>query len=315
MITLIPAAIGTRGIALLLFLLTAVIALIGLWLLLTNAARRSTIADRGLYGPQGRRRLDERLDLWLARSERGAALTARLHAAGSDLTAGRFTLICVGAGLGALVVTSFLFPPVLAIVAALAAVYACFAWLRRRLEKRNELFIAQLPEVARLLSNAASAGLSIPAGLELCVREIDEPARGELQLVIDELSLGRSLDGALESLGRRVPSREVSVLLTTLIIQQRAGGDTVQALGELSATLDERRNTLREVSTLMAGAVYTSYLVPLLGLGALLLLDTINSNTLHALTTKPLGIIALIIAAGLYATGSVLIRRVSRIEL
>ena len=49
--------------------------------------------------------------------------------------------------------------------------------------------------------------------------------------------------------------------MTTLIIQQRAGGDTVRALSELGATLDARKDLLREISTLLSGAVFTSYLV------------------------------------------------------
>ena len=74
----------------------------------------------------------------------------------------------------------------------------------------------------------------MPAAIELAVREIDAPAKDELQTVVDELTLGRSLDDSLASLQRRLPSREISVLMTTLIIQQRAGGDAVRALQELS---------------------------------------------------------------------------------
>ena len=159
------------------------------------------------------------------------------------------------------------------------------------------------------------AGLSIPSALELCVREIESPAKDELQLVIDELALGRSVEESLASLQHRLPSREISVLMTTLIIQQRVGGDAVRALQELSETLDTRRETLREVRTLMAGALYTSYIVPVLGIGALLLLDALNAQTLHRMTTTPLGIAALVTAAALYSLGWIAIRRTTRVEV
>ena len=142
----------------------------------------------------------------------------------------------------------------------------------------------------------------MPAAIELAVREIEAPARDELQIV-DELSFGRSLADSLEALQRRLPSREIAVLMTTLMIQQRAGGDVVRALHELSSTLDGRRETLREVRTLMAGAVFTSYMVPVLGLASLLLLNAINSKTLDRMTTSPVGIAALVVAAMLYALG------------
>ena len=193
-----------------------------------------------------------------------------------------------------------LFPVLLAAIGAVVAWWACFAWLGHRLDKRGEEFIAQLPEVARLLSGGASAGLSIPAAIELTTREIEPPAREELQTVLHELSLGRPLAETLERLRRRLPSREIAVLMNTLIVQQRSGGDAVSALRELAETLDSRRETNREVRTLMAGAIYTAYIVPCLGLFSLVLLNTINSHTLPRMTSNPIGIAALVVAGTIY---------------
>lgn len=310
-----PAAINPLTAGLLLFAVVAIVALAGIWLLVSGAARRSLVMQRGGIDMRRRPTLDERLDARLLRTEWGADLGARLHSAGSELSAARFVLLVAGASLGALVLVSLLFPPLLAIAAALLAGWGCFAWLEHRLHKRREEFIAQLPEVARLLSNGASAGLSVPAAIDLAIREIDEPASEELQTVVDELTFGRSLDDALEGLQRRLPSREIAVLMTTLIIQHRAGGDVVRALQELSTTLDARRETMREVRTVMAGAVYTAYIVPLIGIGSLFLLNTINPHTLTRMTTSPIGIAALVVAAGLFTVGWIAIRRTTRIEL
>jgi tight adherence protein B len=310
-----PGAISGVGPALALFVLAAAVGLYGFWLLVSSAARRSALIDRGGVELRRRPRFDQRVNARLIRTPRGADLAAKLHSAGVDRTAGQFLLSVVGGAIAAFLIIGALFPLLLAIVAAAGVVWGSFGWLNRRLEKRNEEFVGQLPEVARLLSNGASAGLSIPTALELCVREIDSPAKDELQTVVDELTLGRSLDDSLGGLQRRLPSREISVLMTTLIIQQRSGGDAVTALQELSHTLDMRRETLREVRTLMAGALFTSYIVPVLGIGSLLLLDGISSDTLHGMTTKPLGIATLVVAAGLYSLGWVAIRRTTRIEL
>jgi tight adherence protein B len=257
----------------------------------------------------------EALDARLMRTRRGADLAAKLRSAGTQLTPSRYLGALAAGMLGAFVVASLLFPTLLAVVAALVALWGGSAWLGRRLARRNEDFINQLPEVARLLSNGASAGLSMPAAVELAAREIDAPAREELQVVLDEVHFGRSLDEALENLARRLPSREIAVLMSTLIIQQRAGGDLVRALQDLSSTLDMRRETLREVRTLMAGAVFTSYIVPLLGVGALVMLNAINSRTLPRMTSTPIGIAALVVAGSMYVLGSLAIRRITRVEV
>lgn len=309
-----PARIGPVTEAFLLFAAAALVALGGLWFLLSSSMRRGLLVARG--GAERRRpRIDERLDARIVRTRRGADLAAKLHSAGTALTPARFALVVLGAAVGAFALVGLLFPPLLAVVAGLTGAWGCFAWLGRRLDQRREQFVAQLPEVARLLSNGASAGLSMPAAIELTVREIEAPARDELQTVIDELTFGRSLHESLESLQRRLPSREIAVLMTTLIIQQRAGGDLVQALQDLSDTLDTRRDTLRELRTIMAGAVYTSYIVPFLGLGSLLLLNTISSQTLPRMTSTPVGIAVLVIAAVMYTLGWIAIKRTTRVEL
>jgi tight adherence protein B len=293
----------------------AMIGLYGIWLLATNSARRSLLVERGGVELRRRRGLTEAIDARLVRTQRGADLAGKLRSAGTQLTPAQFLGALLGAMVAAFIVAGLLFPLLLAIVAAGLVLWGGAAWLGRRLERRKEDFVNQLPEVARLLSNGASAGLSMPAAVELTVREIDAPAREELQAVLDEMQLGRSLDDALEALARRLPSREIAVLMSTLIIQQRAGGDVVRALQDLSTTLDMRRETLREVRTLMAGAVFTSYIVPLLGVGALVMLNAINSRTLPRMTSSPIGISVLIVAATLFILGSLAIRRVTRIEV
>jgi tight adherence protein B len=309
------AAISTASAALLLLLAAAVVLLWGLWLLASSSARRSELAVRSGIELGRRRHLHERLNVRLVRTRRGSDLAGRLHSAGVERNAAQFLQTVAAIAGATFLILCLLFPPVIAVVGGLLAWWACFAWLGRRLDKRGEEFIAQLPEVARLLAGGASAGLSIPAAIELTAREIEPPARDELQTVLHELSLGRPLAETLERLSRRLPSREIAVLMSTLIVQQRAGGDTVTALRELSETLDGRRETNREVRTLMAGAVYTAYIVPGMGVFSLLLLNTINSHTLARMTSNPIGIAALVVAGTIYVVAFIAIRRVTRIEV
>jgi tight adherence protein B len=126
--------------------------------------------------------------------------------------------------------------------------------------------------------------------------------------------VGQPLDAALESLRERLPSREVAVLISTLVIQHRAGGDTVQALAELSATLDARKDLLREVRTLMAGAVFNSWAVAGLGGAVLLLLNGIDSNILREMTSSVVGLLALLVSGTLWGLAFVLVRRTTRVE-
>ena len=103
--------------------------------------------------------------------------------------------------------------------------------------------------------------------------------------------------------------------MTTLIIQQRAGGDTVRALSELGQTLEARKDLLREIRTMLSGAVFTSYLVAGMGAGTILMINAISPGIMRQLTTT-------LARAGSRSTVSVdalrdrvvLIKRITKVE-
>jgi tight adherence protein B len=188
-------------------------------------------------------------------------------------------------------------------------------YLRRSMNKRREAFIAQMPELARTLSNATSAGLSVRTALAMAVDELADPARSEIRLVTDQLNLGASLDGALTNMERRLPSREAAILISTLIVSARSGGGLVTALRDIAGTLETRKETRREIRTVYAQAVATAYAVLLMGVGVLFLLDSVHEGTVDTMLRQPLGQIALVVSGSIYAAGILVIRRMTRVEV
>ena len=238
----------------------------------------------------------------------------RLETAGVERSPASFLLATAGLALLTYVVTRTFLPGLLAFVMAALAAGAPFAWLNRRREQRRLAFVAQLPELARLLSNGAAAGLAMTQALERASRELEEPAGPELRRTVSEVRMSVPLDEALDRLGRRLPSRQLAVLVTTLVIQQRAGGNVVRALQELATTLEVRQETLREVRTLMSGAVFSSYTVAGLGIVTIAMMGTFGGEVLDRFTEWP-GILVPAISGLLYFFGFVLIRRTTRIEV
>ena len=305
------------GAALLLLLFVLVLAMAGVALLVTGSARRAALAERGRGAEDepGSRRLRHAVDAALRRSRRGRRLAEWLQAAGSPVAPADFVLLCVAATCAGAVAGAQLMPrPVALAVAAAATAGVARAWVERRRRMRRDEFIAQLPDVARILSNGTSAGLSMAGAVGLGARELPEPAAGELRTVVQEIRLGVPLETSLERLRDRLPSREVAVLMTTLVIQQRAGGDTVRALQELGTTLEARKDLLREIRTMLSGAVFTSYLVAAMGAGTIVLINTLSPGIMRELTTTLPGLAALTVSTMLYAIAFVLIRRITKVE-
>lgn len=201
----------------------------------------------------------------------------------------------------------------LLVVAALPSV--AWQWLQRRVARRAETFIAQLPDLARILANGTSAGLSMRRCLGIAAREMTGPAGEEVTRISAQVETGWSVEQALEGMAERMPSRELNVLVRTIIIQSRTGGKLTTALQDIAHSLEDRKELRREVATVILGSSVSGYAVFGIGIGAVLLLNLMQPGLLDMMISQPLGQAVLVIAAVMYALGFVLMRVVSRVEV
>jgi tight adherence protein B len=295
---------------------TLAVAAAGAWDLVAASATREELRERatGQRLEPGLTRLGARMNRGFERTTPGRRLQVHLDGAALPLRALQAAAIAVAAALAGFLVASLVVGKFASIVAGVLVIVGLSMWLERKRETRRDAFMNQLPELARILSNGAAAGLSMVSAYGVAVQELDDPAKTELQIALEEIRIGQPFERAMENLGQRLPSRELSVLVSTLAIQQRSGGDLVRALSDMAATLEARRETQREVKTLMAGAKATSYVVMLIGAGALFLADLTRPGTLDRVAGSPLGLLALGVAAILFMAGFALIRRITRID-
>ena len=200
-------------------------------------------------------------------------------------------------------------------VIGLAAGYLLLrGWLRRSRERRRERFVQQIPELARVLSNAANAGLSITTAWVVAEGEMAEPARTEIQRLNAAVRFGTSPEEAMLQLNERLPAREVRVLMSTLVVAARSGGSLIKALRDISLTLDDRKEVRREIRTTLAQSRATGLLVTVMGVGILLALNAIQPGTVERMTQTLIGQIALVVSFGMFLAGHLTVRRMTRIE-
>ncbi|MCW5253982.1 type II secretion system F family protein [Streptomyces sp. SHP 1-2] len=300
-------------------LLACLLGVVGLHVHASGRARRAALVDRlsatGQVAGGGRRRRFRALDRRLRRTRSGRRLERRLAATGLDITPGEFTVWMLAAVAGLWLVGQAALAPFFGPIAGLLGIWAALQFLNWQRQKRIEKFINQLPELARILANATQAGLALRTAIGMAAEELEAPAAEELGKVASQLAVGASLDDALGELADRLPSRELVVLVTTLVLSNRAGGQVVGALRNLTETLEERKETRREIRTQLSQVTMTSYAVPVLGVGSLLLMNGVKDGALERMTGSAAGQAAVVIAFGLYAVGFVLIRRLSRIDV
>ena len=302
----------------LILLMLMVSLVLGVWgvnILLGESARRRELLvlaqGEQVTGAQRLARLDRRL------SGKGpfAALGRRIAAAGLGWSPVTVVLGVLAAMAVMLVVGKFLVGYIASTVLALLLPAAGLQWLSRKAARRREDFTAQLPELARIIANGNSAGLSVGRCVAMAGRELSEPAGGEMLRVAAHLDLGWSLDRALHALAERLPSREINVLVRTIVIQSRTGGALTDALTEISQTLEDRKELRREVRTVILGSAMSGYAVMIIGAAAIILLNVLKPGMLDNLAGSIPGRIILIVSLALFLIGGALMRVVSRVEV
>lgn len=256
-----------------------------------------------------------RFDAMFRRTEFGRYVAKRITMAGMRMRASTFVLLMAVAVVFGVWAISIYLAPLFGAAAAVGIVIGFFSFLRRREERRKEEFVAQLPEIARVLSNASSAGLVMRTAVEMAAEELGEPASTELRRTADSLRIGQPIDEALRELGERLPSRELSVLVSTLVVSSRAGGSLVTALRNIATTLDARKEIRREVKTIMGDAVVTNWAVGIIGVLVLLMVNLIQPGALRAMSESPIGQIILGIAGGGFVLSLIIINRITRIDV
>ncbi|MEU9841220.1 type II secretion system F family protein [Actinomadura sp. NPDC048032] len=309
----------TLPLPVILAMLAAVLALAtwGIGDLVAGWGQQRRLVARSEVGGDGDRvdGLLGRLDVALRRTAVGQALARRLAASGMRMRVSTLVLLMAGSGLAAIVLISQWIAPVFGVAAAIGVGFAFLAYLRRKEDRRREAFIAQLPELARVLGNATHAGLVMRTAIEIAADELADPAGEEVRRTADALRLGQSVEDALRDLGGRLPSRELGVLISTLLVSARAGGSLVTALRTIASTLEERKETRREVKTIMGEAVVTNWVVGGFSVVGVMMINFMVPGALRTMSEHLGGQVILAAAAAMFVVGLVVIGRITRIDV
>ncbi len=301
-------------IAVLLFaVLTLGVATMALWQ--SDRARTRQMLGAADNGPRAENWFG-RVDGRFRRTRAGRRVATML--AGSGRTTWSvlgFTFAVLAAASAVALATSSFAGKAAAVIVFFAVVAGVHQWLVRQQARRVEQFIAQLPELARLLSNGASAGLGVHRSLELAARELSEPARSEVEQVSGELAVGQSLVVALDHMSERLPSRELAVLVHTLVIQHRAGGGLVTALSRIAVTLEERKQLRREAKTASVASAFSGSAVMVIAGFAVVIVNVMSPGAIDTMLGGFLGRAALLVSVTLFVVGFLGMRRLAKVDV
>jgi tight adherence protein B len=108
------------------------------------------------------------------------------------------------------------------------------AWVLSFLRKRRlKKFVDEFANAIDIINRGVKVGLPLGDCLRVIATESAEPVRSEFRRIVEAQTMGFTTSEAVERIVERVPIAEASFFSIVVAIQQKAGGNLAEALGNL----------------------------------------------------------------------------------
>ncbi len=190
------------------------------------------------------------------RSKNNVGLKKQMQQAGLKTTMRQFWVISFFCGI-AFMVGAYFFgaPPFVVIAAAAVGGFGFPRWMVSRMRaRRMTKFLEEFPNAVDVIVRGVRAGLPVNECLSIIAREAKEPVCTEFRRIIDTQQMGIPLSEAVTRLYENMPLTESNFFGIVIAIQQSAGGNLSEALGNLSNVLRDRKKMKYKIQAMSTEA-------------------------------------------------------------
>src|SRR5204863_1190696 len=219
--------------------------------------------------------------------------------AGLSWTKRQYLIISVAIGLALFVVVFVVGGGVLAAAGAgFAGGFGVPRWLLAFLKKRREnKFLHNFPDAVDVIVRGVKAGLPLGDCLRIIANESPEPVKSEFQTIVESQTIGISMGDACAKLFERMPLPEANFFGIVISIQQRAGGNLSEALGNLSKVLRDRKKMKAKIKAMSMEAKASAGIIGSMPPAIMGIVYITNPGYISLLWTTPTGRVMLAISA------------------
>jgi tight adherence protein B len=251
----------------------------------TRAARGSQKSRRDVI-ENTLKEFDER-----HKKSKGVPLSVRLAQAGFSWSKRKFFLVSAAIGaamfLLGLITGSGL---IVSIVLGAAGALGLPRWLLSFMKKRRETkFLNAFPDSVDIIVRGVKAGLPLLDCLKMITLEAPEPVKSEFRAIVETQAIGMPLGEACGKLYEQMPVPEANFFGIVISIQQRAGGNLAEALGNLSRVLRDRKKMKAKIQAMSMEAKASASIIGALPIAVMTLVYITSPNYISLLWTEPLG--------------------------
>lgn len=279
---------------------------------LDRRARAAAGANRREQVAQSLKELEAR-----QKSRNRVTLDMKIAQAGLSWSKNRFYAVsgAVGLALG-LVLFALAGNPLVALAGVFIGALGLPQWMLTVLRKRRvKKFLVELPNAIDVIVRGIRSGLPLGDCLRIIASEAQEPVRSEFRAIVESQALGLSVAESISKLYERVPLAEANFFGIVITIQQKAGGNLSEALGNLSKVLRERKKMAGKIAAMSMEARVSSVIIASLPFAVTGMVYVTTPSYIELLWTTLAGRIALAGAAFWMTVGVAIIKKMISFEI
>jgi tight adherence protein B len=238
-------------------------------------------------------------------------LAVRLRQAGLGWSKRRFTVTFAIVGVAAFVIMTVLGTGLIpALGFGFAAGCGLPFWMLSFLKRRREnKFLNEFPDAVDVIVRGIKAGLPLLDSLKLISNDATEPVRSEFRAIVQTQTIGMPIGEACLKLYESIPLPEANFFGIVVSIQQRAGGNLSEALGNLSRVLRDRKKMKAKIQAMSMEAKASASIIGALPLAVMSLVYLTSPAYIMLLFTEPLGHVMLACCGAWMLIGVLVMRK------
>jgi len=180
-------------------------------------------------------------------------------------------------------------------------------------EKRKELLHSQLIEFISNMTVLLRAGKTVRSIFKESANWFKDPLSTHLLEVANELELNSTLDEALDRFSQKCRSREANLLVSSLKINNRIGGDLISILDNIADSMRHNLKLKSQIKTMSLQSRYSGNIISIFPIIVLVLLYIfMNKTVVDFFSTSP-GVILLFIGGVLEIAGVIVMKKINSI--
>ena len=178
------------------------------------------------------------------------------------------------------------------------------------LKKRREAkFLTGFPDAVDVIVRGVKAGLPLLESLRIITADAPEPLKSEFRTIVETQAVGIPLGEACGKLYEHIPVPEANFFAIVVGIQQKAGGNLSEALGNLSRVLRDRKKMKAKIQAMSMEAKASAMIIGCLPLAVMTLVYITSPQYIELLWTHPTGQFMLVCCAVWMSLGVFVMRK------